>query len=92
MKPSKKYRNAIDFARLCIQQNIEPLIMAELATLADRAFNAGVRECNIKDYDAGPHRTLFEAAAELQGLEVYWNGLFPTCTRLGEEVRIAANM
>ena len=92
MRLSKKYRNAVDFARLCIQQNIEPLIMAELATLANRAFNANVWECNIKDYDADPFRKRFEAAAKLEGLEVYWNGLFPTCTRLGEEVRIAVNI
>ena len=93
MKLPKKYRNAIYFMRMCERADMNPSIMAELSILAQRAFSAGERACNIPDYNAGPARERFELLAGAAGLSVEWPGLYPECYKAdGLQVQIAVNM
>ena len=93
MKLPKKYRNAIYFMRMCERADMNPSIMAELSVLAQRAFRAGERSCNIPDYNADPARERFELLAVAAGLSVQWPGLYPECfDHSGVRVQIAVNM
>lgn len=77
MKLAKKYIDAISFARTCTNEKIDPLEMAELATLVMRAYRAGVKECNIVDYNADKLRDTAEAYATKMGFTTQWPGLLP---------------
>ena len=88
MKLSKKYHNAIGFARCCTLAGIDPYAMAKLATLADRVFRGWIREANTGDYNADPARRRFQAAADEFGLDVDFSNPAPSCSKDGKLVRI----
>jgi hypothetical protein len=80
-RPSDGVMRYIDFARFCVKHGIEAYDVAELVTLAERAFKAGERLCNSgSDRDnKASERTgeAFEAKAKALGFEVTWPGLWP---------------
>jgi hypothetical protein len=59
--------------------------VAELLTLAEKAFRAGEREANT-GRSADPARRRFEAKAKQLRFGVKWPGLLPSLTRAGRDI------
>jgi len=89
MRLSKRLTDCVAFARFATEHDVTPHGLAELLTLAARAFSAGERECNT-DKPADPARERFEKAAAALGFGVEWNGLAPTLMRDGRSVYLPA--
>jgi hypothetical protein len=85
MTTSKRYAKCISFARFVREHGVEPTDLAELLTLADRAFRAGEREANT-GRSADGARERFEAKARGMRFGVKWPGLLPSLTRAGRDI------
>lgn len=87
---SKVKRFAVNVARFAINNGIDAYDVAELVTLAERAFKAGERYCNSdservsKANDAAQER--FEKRARELGFVPSWSGLWPSLTKDGSPV------
>lgn len=83
--PSDKAMKFVDFARFCVNQGIEAYDVAELITLAERAFKAGERYANSgSDRDSRANELSgerFEIKAKALGFGVSWPGLWPHLTK-----------
>ena len=76
---SKDMWRRVGLARFCTNYKLDPLDVAELMTLAGRAFNAGAKGCNQPNKKAEDRtRRNVEAKAEKLGLAVSWPGLNPS--------------
>lgn len=91
--PSDKAMRFVDFARWCINHNVEALDAAELVTLAQRAKRAGENYCNEGDRQGGKYERAselaqerFEEKANALGFSVTWPGLWPSLTKDGQTV------
>lgn len=84
---TNKFRQCVSFARFAQREGIEPMDLAELLTLAGRAFRAGERECNTGQ-TAEPARRAFCVKAEAMGYGVRWPGLCPLLTKDGREIHL----
>jgi len=82
---SKRMRSCVAFARFAREHRIDPGELAELLTLAERAFKAGEREANT-GRSADPARRRFEAKAKELRFGVRWPGLLPSLTRSGRDI------
>lgn len=87
---SRGMHDHIAFARFAAEHKIDPTDLARLITLARRASNANVQECNTgKSADNACKR--FEEAAIGYGFErVEWNGLGPTLRKNGRDIYLPA--
>jgi hypothetical protein len=83
VEASRKYDRFIQFSRLCRDLNRDGLIVAQLMTLADKAFKAGERECNVPNASAEKQRAALEVFVKdnLRGYKVKWPGLWPMLSR-----------
>ena len=86
---SKSMEARISFAKFVALHRLQPVDLAELLVLADRAFNAGERECNTgKSAAAMRARDAFEARAKPLRFGVDWPGLLPALKRRGETIHL----
>ena len=86
MKYPKHLEYATRFARFCLDTGLAPADAADLLVLADRAFKAGERECNVPNTSADRQRKAFEERANVYGLRVQWPGLWPSVVKRGRTV------
>lgn len=89
MTTSKRYAKCVGFARFVREHRLDPADLAELLTLADRAFRAGEREANT-GRSADGARDRFEAKAKAMRFGVKWPGLLPSLTRAGRDIYLPA--
>ncbi len=85
MTLTRRMRECVAFAKFAAEHHMDPTDLAELLTLADRAFAAGERECNTGK-SADQQRQTFETVAKRHGFGVEWNGLGPTLKKAGRDV------
>lgn len=85
MRLSKSFECKVRFARFAVEHKVDPLDLAELLTLASRAFSAGETEANTGK-SADKARERFEAKAKSMGFGTSWPGLLPMLTRGGKDV------
>lgn len=90
MRLSKRMMGCVQFARFAVNHSVDPMELAELLTLADRAFKAGERDCNEGSDKSGrayetAHKRFGVKAREL-GFEVSWPGLWPQLRRDGHDI------
>jgi hypothetical protein len=83
---NKTLTYAVRFATFAARHKIAPRDLAELITLARRAFNAGERACNRPNTTEARDRACerFERRANELAFNVEWNGLAPTLARPDE--------
>lgn len=84
-KLSRRMRACVNFANFARNHKLDPFDLAELLTLADKAFHAGEREANTGK-SADRQRVQFEAKAKSMRFEVYWPGLLPGLKRRGVHI------
>ncbi len=89
---SSSMESKIRFARFAKEHNVDPVDLAELLVLAQRAFKAGVNKCN-KPGDRyvkanANAQAAFEAKAKSLRFGTYWPGLLPGVIRRGERVHL----
>ena len=82
---SRRMRSCVAFARFASEHRIDPGDLAELLTLAEKAFKAGEREANT-GRSADPARKRFEEKARALRFGVRWPGLLPSLTRAGRDI------
>ena len=84
--PSRKVMKYVDFARFSINHGIEAWDLAELITLAERAFKAGERYCNSgSERDSRANEVAgerFEIKAKALGYKASWPGLWPHLSKV----------
>lgn len=85
MNISQRLESCVRFAHFATTHKLEPRALAELMTLAHRALNAGVIECNTGK-SADPQRLRFETRAAELGFGVEWNGLGPTLLKDNQSI------
>lgn len=82
---NKSYAFAVAFAKCAALHDFNPVDLAELMTLSDRAFKAGENHCNLGTdaTSAKVDRTYrdVEAKACAMGLSVEYPGLYPHFSR-----------
>lgn len=84
---SRSMERCISFAKFAQRWRLQPVDLAELLTLADRAFKANVRECNTGK-SAERARKAFETRARSLRFQTYWPGLLPALKRCGETIHL----
>jgi hypothetical protein len=81
MKLSRRLENAINFARFCQINKLEPLDVAELMVLIKKRVVVATNECNIPHYDSKKDDRARQRVAEKvhdMGLNLEsWPGLCP---------------
>lgn len=84
MKLNRHLRNAVDFARWCSNNEVEPMVAAELIAMAQTAATASAWNANVgKNYDRLRRaRGRFEDAAHRAGFHgIKWGSGWPTLVK-----------
>jgi hypothetical protein len=89
MRLSKTLQACLRFERFCNEHDVHPADLAELITLARRAFHAGEQACNTGNHRA-EDRTAdrFRSKALAMGFGVQWPGLWPVLREDGRDVEL----
>jgi hypothetical protein len=92
MRLSKSKLFAVQVANFAAEHGMSGRDVVELVTLAERAFSAGVRDCNegsdASDRASEKAGSAFNEAAREAGFDVEWPGLWPTLRKAGEWVHL----
>jgi hypothetical protein len=84
MRHRKAIQDCVAFAQFCRYHDMDPVKAADLITLADRAYHAGVRACNVpnRPRDLKPLEAFEDLAGSL-GFAADWSGLKPHLVQNG---------
>lgn len=82
MKLSKKFVDAVQFARFCQNHKVDALDLAELMTLIARRVSTATKSCNIPDYpekhDDNAIRRVTQKAKSMGFTIDSWPGFYPS--------------